>query len=610
MEFYRFIKKKATLANRIAEVLLLGLFLFLCLGLTAKNNDSIINIDTLTEYQKIDYYNKIGKDYYDEGELSEALLSFEKALVFAESIHDSLYVAKINSNVGVLHDMLGDYTKAIRHYQKSLVIYNIIDNTNGKESVLNNLGIVYEEMNMPQEALSNYFQALHIAQKQGDTIKIGGTYNNIAIIYENFLDDTDSARYFYNKALKYYIEAGDEAHVALIKNNIGIIYLRKNELENASVFINQSLEMFKNVGTRPQYANALYYKGKLCKEQNKNDEALNYFLQAIELAEQYNAKKLLSNLYHDMAHLYKKLEKYKQSIDYFERYMKIDSELMNFETLRQLHNMEMSFYVEKKEQEIELLQTKAELRLIELRWMRWSLYFSLLIVVLAVVIAILIHKKNLLKQKQELLQLQSRLFRSQTTPHFVFNSLMSIQTLLLDKNIEAASKYLIDFAKFIRSILQNTRNSLVPLDQEIALLKRYLSLEKLRFGDKFDVDFSVNIVAPEEIQFPPMLSQPFIENAIVHGLLPSDKQGLLKVEFTEINNIFFLIIEDNGIGREKAAIKQKSNDYKSMAIEITKQRISIVEKRFKMKIGFELIDLKDEEGNASGTRVVFKVPLD
>ncbi len=310
-----------------------------------------------------------------------------------------------------------------------------------------------------------------------------------------------------------------------------------------------------------------------------------------------------------MADLYKKQEKYKQSINYFEKYSKIDSALMNFEKLRQLHNMEMSFYVKKKEHEIELLQTKADLRLTELIWMRWSLYFFLLFVVLAVVITFLIYKKNILKQKQELLQLQSRLFRSQTTPHFVFNSLMSIQTLLMDKNIEAASKYLVDFAKLIRSILQNTRSSLVPLDQEISLLKRYLSLEKLRFGNKFDVDFRVKIEAPEEIQFPPMLSQPFIENAIVHGLLPSDKQGLLKVEFTETNNFFFLVIEDNGVGREKAAIKQKSNDYKSMAIEITKQRISIVEKRFKIKIGFELIDLKDEEGHASGTRVVFKVPL-
>lgn len=149
----------------------------------------------------------------------------------------------------------------------------------------------------------------------------------------------------------------------------------------------------------------------------------------------------------------------------------------------------------------------------------------------------------------------------------------------------------------------------MPLDQEIETLKQYLSLEKLRFSDKFSVDFLVNVSHPEEIQFPPMLSQPFIENAIVHGLLPADKPGLLKIEFTETNKTLFVIIEDNGIGRERSAMKQKNKDHKSMAIEMTKQRTRIISRRFNNKITFNIIDLKDEEGRAKGTRVVFEMAL-
>ena len=126
---------------------------------------------------------------------------------------------------------------------------------------------------------------------------------------------------------------------------------------------------------------------------------------------------------------------------------------MNLEKIKQIHQMEISFEVEKREQEIALLTKQGELNELEIAWTKTIIYSLVVIFILAIVIILLIYARNRYKKEQELVSLQTRLFRSQTSPHFIFNSLMSIQTFLLENKVEIASEYLVDFAKLIRSIL-------------------------------------------------------------------------------------------------------------------------------------------------------------
>ena len=529
--------------------------LFSINAVTCQESDSAHN--------QIEHYNKLGKEKYKQGKFIEALENFDVALKIAQDINDSFYIAKLNSNSGVMHDMIGNYAEAISHYQKSLSIYDRIDNSQGKESVCNNMGVVYEELNMPEKALSYYFMALDIAKSNNNKEKVGGTYNNIAIIYENYLDKSDSAQYYYDKALECFIELGDEVRIALVKCNMGIILLRRGMPEKAREYIDQSLELFQHTGTRADYADALFFKGKLCLEEQKYDEALSYYEQALELADKFKIKKRQSSILSDMAEVYKKQKKYKQALEAFERHTGIKDELMDLEKVRQISKLEMDFNREKREYETELVNKQSEFRIKELEWTKRLLYSVLIIIVLITIVSVMLWNRSKLKQDQELLLLQSRLFRSQTNPHFIFNSLMSIQTFLMEGNIKSASKYLVDFAKLMRSVLANSQKSLVPLSQEIVFLKQYLGLEELRFGDKFDVEFKVNVPFPEEIEFPPMLAQPFIENAIIHGLLPANKKGLLKVEFYKDSKVFFLVIEDDGVGRGDSALKKEDKNHTS-----------------------------------------------
>ncbi|MCF6172037.1 MAG: tetratricopeptide repeat protein [Bacteroidales bacterium] len=587
-------------------LLLSAMFLFI-LPIAAENERR--DADTATAMERIRQHNEEGKSHYHKGEFTDAMISFLEALNLAESINDSAFMAKLHSNIGVINDMVGNYAEALMHYQKSLLIYDKQNNIKGKESVLNNMGVVYEELNMPEKSLENYFLALQIKRQKGDKKSIAGTYNNIAILYENFLDDTDSAYYYYKEALAYYTEVADEQGIALISSNLGIIHLRKGEVERARQYIDQALEIFTRMGNTAEVASALYFQGKICQAENIDEKALDYFLKACNLAEQHNIKKLLSRVYLDLAQTYRKQNNYKEAIAVYEKYMEIKDQLLDMEKMKQIQGLEMSFNVAKKEQEIALLKNKASMKSIELLWAKRMLFALLLILILGITIAILNRHKNLLKKKQELLLLQSRLFRSQTAPHFIFNSLMSIQTFLLEKKVEEALEYLVDFARLIRSILQNTRKSFIPLDKEIETLKQYVNLEKLRFSDKFDVDFQVHVSEPEEILVPPMLAQPFIENAVRHGLLPAEKKGLLKIYVSEADNMLVLLIEDNGIGRQQAALKKKNKAHKSMAIEITNERVRVMTKRFKKRISFQIEDLTDAQGRAAGTRVVFKMSL-
>jgi len=184
---------------------------------------------------------------------------------------------------------------------------------------------------------------------------------------------------------------------------------------------------------------------------------------------------------------------------------------------------------------------------------------------------------------------------------------MSIQTFLLDNKVDIASDYLVDFAKLIRSILQHTRQTFIPLEKEIEVLQQYIKLEKLRFSDKFDYEFIINVEEPEDIMVPPMLAQPFIENAIIHGLVPAQKKGFLKLLLEEKKDEITFLIEDNGIGRRKSLKLSKNENHQSLATEITNKRLRLLSKRYNRKITMHIEDLYDENGNAMGTRVLFRI---
>jgi hypothetical protein len=201
--------------------------------------------------------------------------------------------------------------------------------------------------------------------------------------------------------------------------------------------------------------------------------------------------------------------------------------------------------------------------------------------------------------------------RAQMNPHFIFNVLNSINKYILENDSEKASHYLTQFSRLIRQVLENSKSQKVSLEADLQALKLYIDLEKLRFGDKFS--YTINVaenIDSKFVQFPSLLIQPYVENAIWHGLMQKAENGHLNITITQLQeNLLQVIIEDDGIGRQKAAeLKSKSaTKHKSFGMQITRDRIAIVNKLFNMHATIQFQDLHSD-GLPTGTRVILNIP--
>lgn len=221
-------------------------------------------------------------------------------------------------------------------------------------------------------------------------------------------------------------------------------------------------------------------------------------------------------------------------------------------------------------------------------------------------------EKQLLEMGKSILELQQATSRLQMNPHFIFNSLNSIQGYIASNNTTEAKWYLSKFAKLMRLILDNAREEFIPLSDEIYILENYLILEKMRMNEKFDYILNCSEeIEKEIIEIPPMIIQPFVENAILHGFRHKEGKGFLEINFTLNNSLLICEIKDDGIGRKAAAeLKNKSAaEHKSSAISITEERLKRLGKESSRHAGISIHDLEDNDGKGCGTKVVINIPV-
>lgn len=245
-------------------------------------------------------------------------------------------------------------------------------------------------------------------------------------------------------------------------------------------------------------------------------------------------------------------------------------------------------------------------------YLRWWFYLSCSLGILAILILIVRRRLKIqqrrVKREQELNASKLTAIQSQMNPHFIFNTLNSIQDLVMQGDAEKSYSSITRFANLVRRTLNYSDKDTIDFDEEIKLLELYLTLEKLRFKDELQFDIKTNGI--EGVRIPPMLIQPFIENALQHGLLHKEGIGTLMIEF-ELKDMLVCTITDNGIGRKKAReIKaRQKGKHESFAIKSIKKRMEILSQRFGDGIGFEYEDLI-ENGSPSGTMVTLYLPIE
>lgn len=216
-----------------------------------------------------------------------------------------------------------------------------------------------------------------------------------------------------------------------------------------------------------------------------------------------------------------------------------------------------------------------------------------------------VNNKFLLQKRVN--ELEQKALTAQMNPHFIFNSLNSIQSFLLYKENEKAEKYLLKFSKLIRATLANSRETFITIEQEVELLTNYIELEKMRFQDHFDFEIEVKLTGIEkQLQIPPMLIQPFVENAIIHGLSKRNDGGLLIVRFEKMDETIQVSVIDNGVGM--LSTSKIMNKHRSFGTEITKERMAIFEKNFNQSFTWKTENAV-RDLNYPGTKVEIIIPI-
>lgn len=262
-------------------------------------------------------------------------------------------------------------------------------------------------------------------------------------------------------------------------------------------------------------------------------------------------------------------------------------------------------YGNRGEQEASLM-----IKVVGPRWKQW--WFITFVVMLVISIVLMFWSARLRNVNMKLLnmELNQKLLRLQMNPHFIFNSLTSIQNYIYSNQKHLAGQYLSDFARLIRLILENSRHERINLDKEIETINLYMELQQLRFTNRFSFEIIVDSAIDKEITFvPPMMVQPFLENALEHGLKNKiEAGGKIEVEYSLLNNSLHYEVRDNGVGLTASARQTKLHGGESLSIAICKERLKLIERKTKTRIEFVIEEIING-GRVVGTRVLFSVPL-
>ena len=252
-------------------------------------------------------------------------------------------------------------------------------------------------------------------------------------------------------------------------------------------------------------------------------------------------------------------------------------------------------------------------------WYQTAWFNVLAILLLALAIFIIIRQRNKnVSQKREqkriiseletqMLQLKQKTLQLQMNPHVIFNTLNSIQQYILNNDVDNAVSYLSSFSKLMRRILNNSNERYVTLTDEIEAVSLYLQLESMRLGNRFSYKIDVDSdVDANNIEVAPLIVQPFVENAIIHGLVPKKDDCFLSIRFSKLSdNKLLCVVEDNGVGRKHSekTKQEKGASHKSYGMSITRRRLETLTKISNDDFSVEVVDLYDDKGVVSGTRV-------
>nr|NQU90006.1 tetratricopeptide repeat protein [Bacteroidota bacterium] len=616
--------------------------------------DEAMNLSKDLDYKEgtADAFRNYGHIYFSQGNYPKALNNYHEALILYENLDNKHTAAWVCYDLAKTHYCTSNFEKTIEYGHMALNIFHeplegnsTVGNVRDTISIIEGLALAYENLGMLDRSLNLYQKAIEIGQENNFsmtellimTLKVGEDYFMMgnadsakfyfaqALAYPDVnphiqalkyrplaglgdfyyvAGEIDSALFYKQKAYDWYIDQGFLFWALKVSNELGTIYYQNNELNTAETYFRQSEQIFNEM---------------LAKDSWYRYDTLKYIVNfGIELFFPHPRRQLNELMWEQVNMMYALLyqisakTKSDEALNYHIAYYSATDTLNRLQRTRETLEIQTRYESDRKDQQIETLSIENELKESRLDQNRYFLFGSVGLFIVVLMFGYLMFRQNKLKTDQKMLGLQQKFFRSQMNPHFIFNSLASIQNFVVRQDSKKASIYLSRFSELVRSILDNSTQEYIPFEKEVATIENYLELQRVRFPEKFDFSIEVDEkIDPENMLIPPMLAQPFIENSIEHGFKHKKTRGTIKIQFSMHDKLITFEIEDDGIGREKAqeiGYKLK-REHRSMATDITRERLTVLNKKLKQKISMVITDLKNEKNEPSGTKVVFDIPF-
>lgn len=498
-------------------------------------------------------YNNMGNLFHYKQDFENAIKYYVKASNELTQPENLALLSRALANIGSIHARLGNSQKAIQYMDKALE--NIGTDDRLKMQILSNQsGVYYDEKNIDKAiALSHEAEAL--ANKYESVSILGLIYSNLCKYYLD-KEKYNTAIDYGKKALA--IKKNQNQNTSIVSNNLGYAFLQSGNNTEAIYYLNLSLPSAKG--------------------------------------------ELRSLVYNNLSQAYQNTGDYKKAYEYLGQNIKVKDSVDIQAQRAKVNELTEKYESEKQKQSINLLHAKDDLNQSKLKEQR-NLIWALTIFVLSMIgLGILIYRNQKIKLLLNTSKIQNKLLQTQLNPHFLFNALNSMQGFNYSDEKKKLSDYINSFSKLMRSILESSDQDFITIEEDANALNEYIQLQLISSNNNFTATVSIGDDLNPETLMPPMFTQPFVENAIIHGMKDL-KNGGIDIKYTEKENKLICIIQDNGKGFSVTTADNSEKLHRSMSVAILKERITNLRKTAGYNCEMQTMS------SDTGTTVMLKFPL-
>ena len=564
-------------------------------------------------------YNELGKLNSSRLNYQEAVEYHKNALQIARQSQKPLLQMTTMNLLGSTSLRLDSIRNALEYHQQVIRMANTGETSNSDYTreagkAYYGLAEIYHALGQYNMALDNYTTAIEKFQSINDMEGLAYSYNATAETLEA-LRELDESLSFYEKSELINDLLGSNRLQVL--NAVGtahaLAHLSRPRVEEAQALLKPFLD--ENAGPEDQEIRSLLYiqYGWVLNNLQEFELAEKYLSEGLQLAQQLNLTGYIydGNIWlHD---LWTARGNYKKALEYYKKAQTTRKKIINRRNLQFLYDVIKSAESETRDLQMQMLARENEIVNLRLRRNQTTLLMGALLVVLVGLILYIAYRQKQINIEKKVMALEQGRLRSQMNPHFLFNSLNSIKHYIINNEQKNAVHYLNKFSKLIRKILESSSMKESSLKDELETVELYMNIENIRFDEQ--IDYQVDIapeINPQNVKIPSLILQPFLENALWHGL--SSKEGKKEIRLEVRQNKkghINITIRDNGIGREASEKLREGKvlKRKSLGISITRERLANFSRMYRDSFDLSIQDLYKGDGSVAGTEVILKIPM-